>query len=616
MYKNTQYSFMNAKELKPGGWLKKQLRLQADGLCGNLDKVWNDIKDSAWIGGTCEGWERVPYWLDGFIPLAYLLEDDDLIARAKKYVDAIISNQNEDGWICPCSMEERPTYDLWAVLLIAKVLTVYADCSGDMKVIDVIENCLKQFNQHLRGNTLRNWGSARWFEGLVAIAWLYEKRPSDWLLALAKQLKIQGCDWKTVFTSGVLEDFPEGWDHYSHVVNIGMALKQDALWSLVTDTNTDPDAFAECVFDYLQKNHGTATGHFTGDENLSGKSPLQGTELCGVVETMYSYEWLFAVTGNTKWLDRLENLAFNALPATISPDMWSHQYLQMTNQVACFPMSKQPFRTNGREAHLFGLEPNYGCCTANFVQGWPKFALSSFMKGRDGIISAALVPSKANFTIDGVHVSCELVTDYPFRNTLTYKIKADSPVQFTLGIRIPGCAVSAQVDGKSASAGEIVELERVWDDDAVKVSLNFETRIVQRPNEMVCVWHGPILYSIPIKEKWERVEYEQNDVIRKYPYCDYYIYPLSKWNYALADDNFELNEKNFEYGFDPVNPPVTLKAKVVEIEWGFNNGHCDEVPTNREPLSKVQEVEMIPYGCTALRMTEVPLVRKNRNLDN
>ena len=73
------YAFFTTNEIKPRGWLRRQLEIQAKGLCGNLDRVWRDVRDSAWIGGDSEGWERVPYWLDGAIPLAYLLEDADLI---------------------------------------------------------------------------------------------------------------------------------------------------------------------------------------------------------------------------------------------------------------------------------------------------------------------------------------------------------------------------------------------------------------------------------------------------------------------------------------------------------------------------------------------------------
>ena len=86
-----KWNFYTSKELKPKGWVKRQLEIQAEGLSGNLDKVWRDVRDSAWIGGDADGWERVPYWLDGFIPLAYLLEDEDMISRAKKYIDAILS---------------------------------------------------------------------------------------------------------------------------------------------------------------------------------------------------------------------------------------------------------------------------------------------------------------------------------------------------------------------------------------------------------------------------------------------------------------------------------------------------------------------------------------------
>ena len=97
---------LTAKEIRPGGWLKKQLEIQAAGLAGNLDRVWPDIRDSKWIGGDREGWERVPYWLDGFIPLAYLLQDEEMIARAKRYINKILEGQNADGWLCPCSEEE------------------------------------------------------------------------------------------------------------------------------------------------------------------------------------------------------------------------------------------------------------------------------------------------------------------------------------------------------------------------------------------------------------------------------------------------------------------------------------------------------------------------------
>ena len=122
------YDFFPASSLYPAGWLLCQLRTEAEGLAGHLDLIWPDVRDSKWIGGDREGWERVPYWLDGFIPLAYLLRDGGMIARAQRYVRAILDGQAEDGWICPCPPEGRAGYDMWALLLISKVLVLYASC--------------------------------------------------------------------------------------------------------------------------------------------------------------------------------------------------------------------------------------------------------------------------------------------------------------------------------------------------------------------------------------------------------------------------------------------------------------------------------------------------------
>ena len=164
------WRYFTTNELKPQGWLRRQLEIQAAGLSGNLDKVWPDVRDSAWIGGSREGWERVPYWLDGFIPLAYLLEDGDMIARAKKYINAILERQQPDGWICPCTMEERSRYDSWAVQLISKVLTVYYECSGDSRIPDVLYRLLKNYYDLLQNGTVKlfDWGKFRWFEAMIA----------------------------------------------------------------------------------------------------------------------------------------------------------------------------------------------------------------------------------------------------------------------------------------------------------------------------------------------------------------------------------------------------------------------------------------------------------------
>ncbi|MBO5128683.1 MAG: hypothetical protein J6D10_14065, partial [Clostridia bacterium] len=194
-----KYKLFNTTELKASGWLRKQLEVQANGLSGNLDKVWPDIRESRWIGGNCEGWERVPYWLDGFIPLAYLLDDEDKIARAKKYIDAILAGQCEDGWLCPCTVEERPTYDMWALYLIDKVLMLYYDCSGDERVPEVVYKSLKNLKAHIEQYPIFSWAHSRWFECLLPIFQIYDMYKEEWLLDLARLLREQGMKYEEIY---------------------------------------------------------------------------------------------------------------------------------------------------------------------------------------------------------------------------------------------------------------------------------------------------------------------------------------------------------------------------------------------------------------------------------
>ena len=607
MLKPMAFKQYTTNELRPTGWLKNQLQIQADGLSGNLDKIWPDIRDSAWIGGDCEGWERVPYWLDGFIPLAYLLEDEDLIARAKKYIDAIVERQQEDGWIAPCPREKRSAYDMWAVFLICKVLVLYADCADDEeRMLDVVYKALKNLDNHMRGNVIFNWAAARWFECLVPLMWLYERKPEDWMLDLVQKLNVQGVDYEKLFADWRYAERREEWSFLNHVVNIGMMIKSSALLSRFT--GGDSNAFAKKSMEILLRDHGMACEHFSGDECLSGRSPIHGSECCSVTEAMYSYEWLTAITGDAYWADRLEKAAFNALPATISPDMWTHQYDQMSNQMQCvrFPDSKQPFNTNGEEAHLFGLEPNFGCCTANFNQGWPKFAMSTFMKAEDGIAVTAIAPSKLT---DG-NITAEIVTNYPFEDGYSVNLKSEKPCEVVLYLRIPEDAVDAKINSENATAGYNKIAVKLENEESVNVTFDFNTKLCERDNDMYCVRRGNLTFSLPIGERWEKKEYVRDGVERKFPYCDYEIYPTTPWNYAFVSDSFEL--RFGEVGnvpFSPEGAPMKLKAKFVPVEWEIVDGICSEVPSSTVPTGEAVELEMVPYGCTSLRMTEMPLIK-------
>jgi hypothetical protein len=78
----------------------------------------------------------------------------------------------------------------------------------------------------------------------------------------------------------------------------------------------------------MDKYQGQLQSLFCADEVFCGRDPNRGTETCAVVEAIASLEFAFVTLGTTSLIDRAERLAFNALPAALTSDMWTHVYVQ------------------------------------------------------------------------------------------------------------------------------------------------------------------------------------------------------------------------------------------------------------------------------------------------
>ncbi len=629
--------------VKPAGWLKDQLVIQANGLPGHLDEFWPSLTTSAWRGGDKEAWERGPYYLDGLVPLAYLLDDPRLLEKVKTWMEPILASGQPDGWFGPAKNKDR-----WPLAVGLKVLKSYYEGSNDPRALDMI----KKYFTYLANNNPdwpdKEWRGVRAMENAVTGYWLYRQNGDTTILTALRSIEENCFDWGSYFTRFPWDSLaaregriPKIWDAVgltAHVVNNAMAVKYPGIWSQQSGNQSDIDASYTAIRNLID-HHGQAGGRFSGDEHLSGRNPIQGTEMCAVVEFMYSLESLIEITGDVALAYRLDVLAFNSLPGTCTPDYWAHQYDQQANQVLVSD-APRPWSSNRPDANVFGVEPDFGCCTANGHQGWPKFTQSLWMASPDGGLAAISYAPCTVKALAGkkVPVTIEVQSNYPFEEKALILINPEKTATFPVYLRIPGWAVNPviTVNGESvpAKSGEFLKVERTWKSgDKIELNLSSAVQLETRYNNAVAVVKGPLYFSIRIPKKFTPIT-----ITHSYQYMgstDFQIEPTADWNFGLVVDpadpakSFEVvNNPIGKYPFGDrgdlvynpslnafdtldINPPIMLRVKGKKIPgWGIVNNSAGPVPyTPVESVEPVEMVELVPYASARLRVSEIPVVK-------
>lgn len=606
--------------VRPEGWVRGQLVRMADGFSGRLTELSQFCKydGNAWTspdGAGKYGWEEAPYWLKGYIDLGYVLGDKRIIDESSKWVEAVLKSQRPDGYFgAKANLAGENTLgpiealDIWPNMVMMYVLRTHYEATGDKRVIPFMTNYFKWFSK-LPLHQILSWSWQKYRAGdqLDSMYWLYNRTGDRWLLDAARVNHERTADW--------VGSIPT-W----HGVNISECFREPGQYYQQTGDRRYLDA-TERVYETVRGIYGRQTGGMFGaDENArpGHTGPRQGTETCSFVEMMFSHEMLAGITGEAKWIDRAEEIAFNSLPASMTPDLKGLHYLTAPNQIQLDRGNKSPSIENGGD--MFSYNPwQYRCCQHNAAMGWPYYAERMWMATRgDGLAAVFYGASEVKAKVGaGVDVTITETTEYPFGETVQMKVETAKAVKFPLALRIPGWCErpSVKVNGKTVAGVEAgagwATVERMWaNGDIVEILLPMTLKVRRWPEmkNAASVEYGPLTFSLKIGERWRK--YGQSE---KWPGWE--VFPETDWNYALVADAAKMRVVRKEGAlsdqpFTHEAAPLSIVAKGRKIaEWKqYPNGMIGEIQASPvRAAAREDEITLIPMGAARLRVSMFPV---------
>lgn len=616
--------------VRPQGWLKKQLELQAEGFHGHLTEISRFLKkeNNAWLSKSGEGdhgWEEPPYWLKGFIGCAYLLENERMKTEAEIWIQAALNSQQEDGWFGPGkgrtgeATDLKGRDDLWPNMIMLFCLQTYYERTSDPRVLRLMEKYFRYLASLPEEKFLVGyWPSMRGGDQIYSILWLYNLTGDEWLLDLARKT------WRKTARWDVVTDTPGREIVNWHNVNIAQAFRAPTTFWVLSREPRLRDA-SERVWLKIRELYGQVPGGMYGaDENARRgyTGPRQAIEACGVAEEMLSDELLISITGDPVWAERCENATFNTYPATMTADFKALRYLTAPNQPQSDHANKAPGVQNG--GPMFLMNPHdHRCCQHNSSHAWPYFAQHLWYAAPgNGLAAYVYAPCEVKAKVaDGVQATITERTRYPFEEQITFKVALPKAAKFPLYLRIPAWCENAAltVNGSKISttlaAGKLAKVERDWQNgDTVVLSLPMQVTTTKWVDNRgtVSVNRGPLTYSLQIKEEYRR--FGGTDA---WPAWD--IFPASPWNYGLVLKGTPAQDFKFVQAPWPADDqpfrsdaaPVRLTATAKKIpNWTLDARGCiNEVIIQPVKSSEPEEtVTLIPMGAARLRISAFPVI--------
>jgi hypothetical protein len=636
--------------VQPEGWLRAYLEKQASQLGSKLTQISQPFTEAYW-GEEQEGeswapWEQKGYWIDGAARLGLVLQDEELLAQAIKPIEYTLSHADAEGYLGPEFFQDpKGDFHRWPHTVFFRGLAAVSDARPGPRAV-TLSQIAEAMQRHYLSDHADYGTPIRNVANIESMLWCYEKTGDSRLLALAENAWREYAKVAADPVHGdlsVLRVFASTPINAHGVTYIEIA-KQPAILYMYTGKDEYLN-FALAAQRRIFDHHMLISGIPSTSEYYQTVTSLDSHETCDSADHTWSWGYLLLATGNAVWADRVERACFNAGPGAIKNDWKALQYFSCPNQFLATLNSDHNwpiFEEHG--GRMMAYQPNPGqhtaCCGGNVHRLFPNYVIRMWMKSNNGGLAAVLYgPSKVNATVGPDSQLVEIVqsTNYPFDEQIQFTIHTSRAVSFPFALRIPGwcdaphLTVSGAAVAVSQTPEGFVVLHRDFNPgDVITLTLPMKVAVTRWPQNGIGVERGPLVYSLPIKEKWT-TKVEPKYTTPEFPSWE--ATPASEWNYALALDVAKL-ESEVEVKIKPLasdqmldpweNPPITIAVPARKVEdWELQANPdntaqkftpCLPDLTSSKISETVEQISLVPYGSTQLRVTIFPALQPKETL--
>jgi uncharacterized protein len=240
---------------------------------------------------------------------------------------------------------------------------------------------------------------------------------------------------------------------------------------------------------------------FTYDYDLPNESAY--AETCASIASVFWNHRLLQSSCESRFADEIERALFNGVLSGVSMDGTRFFYVNPLEMHADEISPDDPY-VKAHRVGWFGC----ACCPPNIARLLASLGQYIYSEADREVAVHLYVRGHADCTVAGRHVRLRQETEYPWKGRIRIEVEPQSPVEFSLRLRIPGWARSHELILNGKSLGAEIEhgyatLRRRWDrDDVVELILPMPIeRVHAHPNVRnnfgrVALQRGPIIYCV------------------------------------------------------------------------------------------------------------------------